>query len=327
MALLVLAGLLAGCERSGGVRAPRWDADGRHVFYLERRLVSSIDTKESYHLYWAWPDLSDRARLAAPGRILTSPRLSSDGAWLLYHEGTTLLVLYDVRNRKEVRRIRDTDSSFHPPAWLPNATAFSFRDSRGIHLESVDGSIRRRLVPGEMYGLAWSRSGQLLAYTTGRGWPDGNELHVLDIRTNQDRMVASKRSGRISGALFTTDETRIIFVLELVDGRAESRLHVADLGRSGDAEIWRGTGTLHEEGLRWTKSSDRVLLATQNIQTPRRVTLQAVNLDGRARPLVEEDQVFGFSWDYQSDTDALIVTTPDRRGFKVIKVGQALGSR
>jgi Tol biopolymer transport system component len=284
-----------------------------------------------YNLYRARPDLRDRVKLAT-GQI-SSPCPSPDGAWLLYRERgvksnagapSTNLVLYHVRNRKEVRRIPDTWDCLKPAAWMPDASTFSFQDRQGIHLESVDGSIRRVLEPGIQ--LAWSRSGRLIAYTSDRGWPQGNDLHVMDIQTNQQRVVASRRPGRFSGALFTPDETKILFVVEFVDGRGESQLHMTNLAGSTEAEIWRSPGSLLEsEGLRWTKSSDRLLIATAQFPTPR-ATLHIVDLGGRARQLVEHRTYRPFSWDYYPDTDALIVPTEDRAGFMVIVVGQAVGS-
>lgn len=319
-ARLVIAGallaLLSGCfiPYGGDLKAPRWDADGRHIFYLEQRFLSGPHPAEYERLYRATPQLGERTQVASgeihafPHPIVPSP----NGTYVLVENQQTL-ILYDVPRQREVRRMAFESPWPMAVVWLPSSDAFSFTAFDGIHLQRVDSDTSRLVLSDKAFGLGWSADGAQLLYTTDHGWPQGNALHLLDTSSMADHVLSSQPTGLISNALFTTDGQSVVFSVDLIGGSRVGLYRVA-LAGGADQEIWGDRGSF-VEGLQWTSRPDTLIFARR--ERDQTVTIECVDLAGATRRVASDARAVSFGWDYHSPTDALVFTRPDRTGFVV----------
>jgi hypothetical protein len=315
--LVALGCLLTACgiPYGGDFLSPRWDPDGKHIFFLEQRFIMAPHPYEYFRLVRALPDRGDREKIDSGA--IDSMWPSPDGRYLLYvdrFEGPGhQLAVYEIATEREALRIQFADHYPMDPGWRADGRAVLYTDAAGIHVATLDGAPPVLLVRGHRYGRAWSADGQILFYATGNGWPEGNQLRALEVASGADREVDAVSSGAIGPVAISPSGDRIAFVVELIEGTHASIRVVASAG-GAVAELSRVSADRVTE-LAWAEPAETLLVGLQRSYPGEGAILDCLGPDRVMRKLTADPAEFAFGWDYHRRTNRLVVTRPDHRAF------------
>lgn len=322
--LAAVAFLLPACgiPYGGDFLSPRWDPDGKHIFYLEQRFIMGPHPYEYFRLYRALPDRRDREKvdsgaIASPHDGSGSMSPSPDGRYLLYIDRYVgpghRLVVYEIAAEREALRIDFRDHYPMDTGWRPDSRAVFYTDGASIHLASLDGVPPLLLVPGFRYGKAWSADGRDFFYATGSGWDRGNQLRALEIASGRNREVAAVSSGLIGPVAPSPSGGRIAFAVELVEG-THCSVRVAESGSGAVTEL----STVAAEfvsGLVWADQPDTLLVGLQRPYPGEGAILACLGPDRVMRRVAADRYEHKFGWDYHRGTNQLVLTNPDHQTF------------
>jgi hypothetical protein len=152
---------------------------------------------------------STRGQLSAGDTVSVVGR-SEESQWLAiaWEAGTAWVAAQYVALEAAVSSLTvlamDLTPASQPDTVLPGKVVFQTRNGGDIYIVDGDGSRLRRL--GEGYDPALSPSGAQVAYAR---WGSPHGVYVLDLRTGQERMVAS--ANRPRGPTWNSDGTRLVF--------------------------------------------------------------------------------------------------------------------
>ncbi len=129
-----------------------------------------------------FPTIGSTSQVTRDPALELDPALSPDGSMIAYAQGTpTKLQVYiqPVAGGRPMALTTDTTESFRAPVWSPDGRSIAFQGKDGVWLAPAAGGAARRVVQldtalmpmgsgsiSAVTGLAWSRDGTRLAYTT-----------------------------------------------------------------------------------------------------------------------------------------------------------------
>jgi len=240
IAFLILC--LGACIKiSETVRAVRLHPDGKHVFLLIERGYLGPDTWTRDAIVLAELSASRKKEILSAGFLYPSSMLgdeispSPDGNYIMANPGR--LIIQDVRTgRLLVKKEFESPYPMHW-MWLPGSDRISLTDSEGLKILSLKDGAEIKLSDKNLYSLAWSSSGEFLICTDDHGWPRGGRLYRIDIPSLQLRTLFHARSGIISYATLSDDESTIYFFVQLIEGRRNSLIKL-DIQTYLTSEIW-----------------------------------------------------------------------------------------
>jgi len=320
----LLAGLLLAACSSGSVRLPRWDLDGKHIFYVEDRYTfwPNMEGPDAFRfqlflsyarLTRALPDRSSAERVFTGRLHYDSFWQSPNGRHILYLEGRGpfRLTVRELASGDELRTLRLDTLELRHPGWRPDSEAFYYTDDDGdIQVVPIDDFWpTERLVVGPAQPRAWSPDGRHLFYTSGPAeYIETNRLMVLDTKTRETREVLAPANGKIEHVAVAPDGQRVAFAVSLRLGERRDNslsIQVAAVDGSSPEEIWHGPAR-YVSHIGWTAQPGELLLDFQ----PRGYDHVLACL-GPERVLREVTQgPRGFTWSYHLGTRQLM--HPDR---------------
>ena len=129
-----------------------------------------------------FPTIGSTSQVTRDPALELDPALSPDGSMIAYAQGTaTKLQVYvqPVAGGRPIALTTDSAGSFRAPTWSPDGRSIAFQGQDGVWVAPAAGGAARRVVQldtalmplgsgsiSAVTGLAWSRDGTRLAYTS-----------------------------------------------------------------------------------------------------------------------------------------------------------------
>lgn len=203
---------------------------------------------------------------------------SRDGERIAFpaqHSGRDDLVLFDVRRRKTIRRIRPALAGITSPSWSPDGTQLVFSGLRhgvsDLYVVNDDGTGLQQLTADRHADLhpTWSPDGRYIAFATDRG-PQNNfadlrpgalTVALFDLETRTVRLLPVG-GGSAVNPQWSPDGTAVAFVSDrngvanvfVYDIDAEALLQITDV-YTGVSGI-----TPTSPAISWARDADRLAL-------------------------------------------------------------------
>lgn len=233
---------LGACIKIGErVIAVRLHPDGKHVFLLIERHYLAPSSCTSYAIFLADLSASRKKEILSADFLnwTFTPRdnfsPSPDGNFIIANPGR--LIIQDVRTGRPLVKKEYESPYLMNLMWLPGSDRISLTDSDGLKILSLKDGVEIKLSDKNLYSLAWSSSGEFMICKDDHGWHRGGRLYRIDIPSLELRTLFHARSGIISYAALSDDESTIYIFVHLIEGRRNSLIKL-DMQTHLTSEIW-----------------------------------------------------------------------------------------
>lgn len=171
------------------------------------------------------------------------------------------IVIMDMASRKVLREIMPPGDWIYPATWLPGEKLLFYEasgfDVAGFFEYDVQKGVQKEIEYGigsQLWGMDFYGGGYLSVDDSGLGDGFRQNLHLVDLRSKDDKIVVSKRS--VADPRMSHDKKNIAFIeMEPVEKGYFDNLWICRLTDGSLRKIYRGPArakTARTSGLAWS---------------------------------------------------------------------------
>jgi Tol biopolymer transport system component len=240
-----------------------WSPDGS-------QLAFTLLNSGQYNLYLV--DLSSReTRLLLSGLPISAPpSWSPDSRGFVYAASALDICIYILANARS--HCLGTDGeSLASPQWSPDGSTIAFTGFRQLYTATLDQFMRgeyrpQSVLPPLVRSLAWSPSGERLAFTAEPGAVDVRHVFLLETTTADTpalRNLTAPTAAYRSGLSWAPDASRLVYNMQF--GRVFD-VYLYDFGTQ--TEINLTTDVAFEGGAAWSQDGQQLAYISDRSGSP-----------------------------------------------------------
>ena len=248
-------------------QAPVWTSDGESIFFLHTQEGNDANPGRLNQL-WKVDIASGEREQIAPGRM-TTPDLSPDGAWVVFHSRAQFSHLYKLHLERDSLVALTGPGSPNPDLdattvarWHPDGErilyARSAGEPRGLSKMNADGTDAHIFIP---YGVQgdWFPDGERVVYVN---WDQNEEtqhrrqqIYVADVDGSNARKLTNLPNSDVVAPRVSPDGTQIAFAYGAQQGPRD--LYLMDADGSNLQQITGGRGS--DRRADWHPSGEKIV--------------------------------------------------------------------
>lgn len=287
--------MFTGCFCTNSIKCVKWRAKGDDViFHVYWSCWGGIDSIQGDDLFVANSEFKNKKKFFSSSCFYDHP--SSLQNVIIQEYGR--IVLVDIDTAK-IRYIKEYPSPYPMNVgWSYTGEKYFMTDSIGLKLVTVDDHNEKLILKGKYYGLYLSPNEKFILLKSGRGWPDGNDIYLINTSNENKQTLYSISKGFIGEGYITKDGNTIIFSTEDYHKHISSLLKFDVMSRKVK-EIYQCPRKAEEDmKIIPTTNSEKVLLYAAG-------KLLLVNLSDSKYQILA-DVYSSSTWDYNPNTKKVI---------------------